>query len=468
MKTVNSWSFRPYTEMHRTERGMKPYVCRIVPTDNSFSVDFFDNGASGASYTLYWRIRSTEAWTSVDAGKASDAGSVVEGVTVSGLTDLTDYEFYVEREDGAASQIRLVRTGFCPGQIINYLHPDDKEYAFSGSYLCSPSIIRLPSGRLLSSMDLFGYSTPQNLTLIYYSDDNAASWHYLTELMPCFWGKMFLHDGKLYMIGCSNEYGDLLIGRSDDDGATWTMPTVLWRGAANTGYCGLHRAPMPVEISHGRVMTDVQYGSWNQKTMTDAVLSAPEGCDLLDASNWVITPFWDPADHPEAQLPGVIGGIEGCVVTGPDNRVYDALRYAVDKWLLLEFFPDEPERELEFAGFMDIPTTQSKCNITRDPVTGKYVSIVSYSLKEPKTLRNLLSFVWSDDFYHWNLACHLIDYRYEDGGKIGFQYIDFFIEGDDILYQSRTAFNQAHNYHDANYACFHKIENFRELIKGEN
>ncbi|MBE6762720.1 MAG: exo-alpha-sialidase, partial [Ruminococcaceae bacterium] len=48
--------------------------------------------------------------------------------------------------------------------------------------------------------------------------------------------------------------------------------------------------------------------------------------------------------------------------------------------------------------------------------------------------------------------------------KIGFQYVDFEIEGDDIIYLCRTAMNNAHNYHDANYSTFHRIKNFRDLI----
>ena len=46
---------------------------------------------------------------------------------------------------------------------------------------------------------------------------------------------------------------------------------------------------------------------------------------------------------------------------------------------------------------------------------------------------------------------------------IGFQYVDFIIEGDDLLYLCRTAINGAHNFHDANYSTFHRIRCFRSL-----
>ena len=40
---------------------------------------------------------------------------------------------------------------------------------------------------------------------------------------------------------------------------------------------------------------------------------------------------------------------------------------------------------------------------------------------------------------------------------VGFQYVDFFFEGEKLLYLCRTALNGAHNYHDANYSTFHSL-----------
>ncbi len=58
---------------------------------------------------------------------------------------------YVERADGsgARSETRLVRVGFVPGKVINYLHPEDTAYAFSGTSVDSPSLVKLPTGRLI-------------------------------------------------------------------------------------------------------------------------------------------------------------------------------------------------------------------------------------------------------------------------------------------------------------------------------
>jgi len=220
MKPVSSWNFTPYAPLDRPERVRNPYICRIVPSDVGCEIYFIDNGGVGEAHTLNYRVLGDGEYNSVALGASQKAA-------LDGLMPETDYEFYIERSDGTKSAVRLFRTGGVYGSIVNYLHPDDEYYYFSGRYLCSPCLCRLPSGRLLSSMDVFEANNAQNLTLIFSSDDGGESWQYLTELFPCFWGQMFVENGRLYMLGVSNEYGDLLIGASDDEGKTWSMPTVL-------------------------------------------------------------------------------------------------------------------------------------------------------------------------------------------------------------------------------------------------
>jgi len=60
----------------------------------------------------------------------------------------------------------------------------------------------------------------------------------------------------------------------------------------------------------------------------------------------------------------------------------------------------------------------------------------------------------SDDLLHWDVLADIIDKTDCDPAKVGFQYVDFFIEEDEILYLCRTAMNNAHNFHDSNYSVF--------------
>lgn len=455
MKTATAWSCKHHLPLYLKERKNAPYICRIAPFADGFEFDIYDD-CENSSYTLKWKIRGEDTENTQDlAGKHGK---------VDGLISNTDYAFRVERRDGTSSTERLVRTGSVPGGVVNYLHPDDEEYAFSGRYLCSPSLIRLEDGTLLASMDLYASGAPQNLTLIYSSKDNGETWEHLCELFPCFWGKMFLCQGKLYMLGCSTEYGDLLIGRSDDGGKAWGAPTTLLRGSCHCKEVGWHRAPMPVHIKDGRVMTDVQYGAWPKKVFCDAVISAPEKSDLLDPTNWVCTELFDAREHISPLPEKIWGGIEGNIVAAPDGSIVDFLRFANRNALILKYDPKNPEAEPVLDSVIDFPCTASKFDIIFDERSKKYIAIASRALDKPATVRNLLSLFSSDDLINWKLCRDLIDRRYDDPKMTGFQYVDFIIDGEDILYLCRTAYNSPNNFHNSNYTTFHKIKNFREMI----
>lgn len=454
MKATDSWSYPHYLPLHEKKRAQAPYICRIAPYADGFEFDIADC-VKNAKYRLIWREREADEANSLELDSTSGK--------LTGLEAGKDFAFRVEREDRVSSTERLVRTLEAPGTVVNYLHPEDPEYAFSGRYLCSPSLIRLENGDLLASMDLYAGGAPQNLTLIYISHDDGATWEHHSELFPCFWGKMFLCGGALYMLGCSTEYGDVLIGRSDDGGKTWTKPTVLLRGGCHAKQVGWHRAPMPVLIKSGRVMTDIQYGAWSEKVFCDAVLSAPADSDLLVAENWVCTELFDAREHISPLPEKIWGGIEGNVIETPEGRVVDFLRFADKNALILDYDPENPEDEPKLNSVIDFPATASKFNIVFDDVTKKYYAIVSYALDEPMTKRNLLSLIRSEDLINWELCRHLIDRRDEDPKQVGFQYVDFFIEGEDILYLCRTAWGGANSFHNSNLTTFHKIKKFREV-----
>ena len=78
--------------------------------------------------------------------------------------------------------------------------------------------------------------------------------------------------------------------------------------------------------------------------------------------------------------------------------------------------------------------------------------------------RNVLALQCSRDLHEWRVAEILLDYRDEDPRDVGFQYIYFIIDGDDILYLSRTSLNGARNFHDANYSVMHRVKDYRRLL----
>ena len=132
---TNQWSFYPYRPF-LFDRG-DIYISRLVP--DKYKITLFWDTADTDEVTLYYRER--------DEGEYISAGSFSGGEAVlSGLEAENDYEFYIEAANGEKSLVRLARTGDYIFTPINYLHPDDQYYSFSGHYLCSPTIIRQTDG----------------------------------------------------------------------------------------------------------------------------------------------------------------------------------------------------------------------------------------------------------------------------------------------------------------------------------
>lgn len=460
MKPHINWNYSPYTPLDRQTRYYSPYITSLSPFETGCHFSFIDNGKPNSIHSAFVKKLDEETY------KEYKLGNDVE-FTFSCLNSETDYTFYIERDDGARSESRLFRTGKVYGTVVNYLHPDDKAYEFSGRYLCSPSLIKLPSGKLLSSMDVFEGKSPQNLTFIFSSKDNGKTWKYECELFPCFWGQMFYEESRLYMLSVSKEYGDLLIGYSDDEGKTWSNPTVLFRGANNLYEKGIHRAPMKVLKANGRLWTDIEYGAWGKKEFNNAILSAPIGeKDYTNPNVWTLSNFFM---HNEQKLEneedlkyyGGAGAIEGTCVQSKDGQIYDFLRYKNRVSLMLKLEDNNPEGNLVFSRFVEMPITSSKFDIVYDEISSSYYAICSSYDDEYKTVRNYLSLYKSPDLISWEKVCDLIDERKSDPNLVGFQYVSFIIDGDDILYLSRTAYNGAHTFHDTNYQTFHTIKNFR-------
>ncbi len=466
MRGYEGWSYRPYSPYDQMELRNLPYIGRVAPGADYIELEWLDNGASAEEkYEIYWRkYKSDDSYNSMSAAAHT--------VRITELETECDYEFYVSRfgsKEAGKSFVRIARTGEAPGTVVNYLHPDDECYAYSGRSLCSPSIVKLPSGALLASMDVFALKAPQNLTLIYRSDDRGKSWSFVTELMPCFWGKLFYHRNALYMLATSTEYGDLLIGKSIDEGRTWSRPVTIMTGGGNWIGKGMHKAPMPVTLHEGRLYSAIDYGSWSSGGHSNALLSIDADEDLLQADNWVCTDFlaYDQSWPGGTTAGRSGGGLEGNAVVGPDGEIYNMLRYQMPdfgKALILKGDKRNPEAPLVFHGFADFNGgSNCKFDLLYDEKSSAYWAIVSEIVDESTPAqRNVLSLSVSEDMQHFKIVKRLLDYRHENPADVGFQYISFLIDGDDIVYLSRTGFNQAKNMHDANYATFHRIENFRQ------
>lgn len=369
---------------------------------------------------------------------------------------------------------------------IKYQDPATK------AYLGSPSLIRLSNGDILATHDYFGPGCPHNneneehLTSVYRSSDDGITWTNVTHIANAFWSTLFEHKGSIYLLGASQQYGSIVIRRSNDNGNTWSHPSdeksgLLFRGGVYHEPPNYHCAPVPVLMKNGRIyraFEDCSPLMWPQGFQS-LVVSTPEESDLLDASNWTMSnklafnPEWVPQTWGTLDAPG---WLEGNIVDAPDGSIVNILRMhsapLVDKAVIVNVSEDGQNISVDPSKcFIDFPGGMSKFTIRYDGFTGQYISLVNNNT-DPNypSQRNVLSLCSSNDLRCWKLYKVLLEddqnLDYQDSINLtGFQYVDWHFDGDDIIYMSRTAHDGAHNFHDANRMTFHKLCNFREFLE---
>lgn len=461
-------------------------IRRLAPGDRSIQVEWELTNEHSTSVDEY----AIQIWCADDEVKYKlhlkaiitvNAPSDTRSTKISGIFNGVDYAIVVsairEGKETARSRTRLFRAGPLPGTVVAYIHPEDYTFDSSGRSSASLSLIRLPSGRLLASHDIFWHHGGQNITHVYSSDDDGATWSFLTEVTPCFWGKLFIHCDIVYLLCTSTEYGDLQIYRSFNSGASFEGPFVLIKGDGRIDFPGPHKAPVPVVLHKGRLWTAVEYGCWKQGYHDTGVISAPADADLCRPESWTLSPFisYDPS-WPDVIKGGNPSVLEGNIVQAPDGGLVNILRYQTSggipeygKAIMLRVDDEHPAKPQTFEACIDFPGNLSKFDVYRDEKTGLYISLVNRAHLPWYIQRNILSLSISKDLKEWRIVCDLINYEDKEWPEgalhVGFQYVDFFIDGSDVLYLSRTALNGAHNFHDANHITFHRIEDFRNLFK---
>ena len=107
-----------------------------------------------------------------------------------------------------------------------------------------------------------------------------------------------------------------------------------------------------------------------------------------------------------------------------------------------------------------------------DETTGRYLTLANNIVdgleKEyPANVRNTLSLMSSTDLMEWTIEYTVL--HHDDVKKHAFQYVDWLIDKNDLVFVSRTAWDDneggADSAHNANYLTFHRIENYRQHVK---
>ncbi|MBZ0302389.1 MAG: glycoside hydrolase [Anaerolineae bacterium] len=364
------------------------------------------------------------------------------------------------------------------------------------SFLGSPSLLRLPDGALLATHDYFGPGCPRNhedeesLTSVYRSEHDGASWQNVTHLMNCYWSVLFQQEASVYLLGTSQQYGSIVIRRSDDGGFTWTHPAdaasgLLFRGGAYREAPNYLCTPVPMLLHAGRWYKGCEdhvpaEGLGWAGAFHSCVISAPADSDLLDAANWTMSnklPF-DPAWLPAAW--GMLadpGWLEGNAVAAPDGTLWNILRFnsrpLVDKAAMIQIHDQGQRISFDPAtGFIDFPGGMTKFTIRHDPYSGGYLALVNPNTDPAwPNQRNVLALAVSDNLRDWRVVKTLMTddsgLSHEDSIRLtGFQYADWQFDGDDLIYMVRVAQRGAVRYHDANRMVYGVLRNYPQLLAG--
>lgn len=337
-----------------------------------------------------------------------------------------------------------------PGVVISH------QAAATRQYIGSPSVAILPDGAYVASHDYFGAGSTQStsaVSRIWRSEDRGRTWRQTAELRDQFWSNLFLHRGRLYLMGTAFEYGRVVIRASVDGGLTWSGPSYLTTGP------NYHTAPVPIALYRGRIWRAMEYhppGPWG--FLEALVLSAPVKADLLDPTSWRLS---ERLPYPKDAATGK-HWLEGNVVVAPNGGLLDILRVDnVEKAALVRVRGDK----LEFAGLVAFPGGAKKFTIRYDRKSRRYWALANPApgADNPASVRNTLSLISSRDLRDWRVKRVILSHP--DALTHGFQYVDWQFDGDDLAAVVRVAFDDdtggAHNFHDANFLTFVRVPNFR-------
>lgn len=291
-----------------------------------------------------------------------------------------------------------------PGVIVAHSDPT------TSVYLGSPSIVILPNGNYIATHDYFGPGVKggANKTAVYQSTDEGETWQSVNELEGSYWSNLFVIKDALYLMGTSQEYGDLVIRKSEDGGKSWSTAKDKEHGLLRDDF-QYHTAPVPIAVKDGHIYRAIEVRSpaygWGIN-FEALVVSAPEDSDLLKAENWTVSN----RIHYDQNWQGN-AWLEGNIIEGPNGNLINLMR--VDnkeyggKAALLSY--DEENNVLSFdpeRGFINFPGGSKKFVIRYDPKSKLYWTLSNF-MKDfgynPGSTRNCLALSSSPDLLNWTV-----------------------------------------------------------------
>lgn len=367
-------------------------------------------------------------------------------------------------------------------------HNPDREY-----YVEGPGLVRLDDGRLLAVVPVVPRAewsrsrrVEHSRTHLVYSGDGGKTWQALGEL-PYYSAVPWTHRGALYLFankgGTEFRNDDLLLLRSGDGGRSWSAPVTLFKGY----FWNCHTGMVTRENRLYWAVDDLALRAKRGPRVVAGDLSA----DPMDPRAWRMS---DPVP-----FPGVPDALVGPEFAGLSSQylepnvidVHGRLRVlatvkpsrqsTAGLCAVLDVNDDGKKLDLKFTQYHPMPGGQLKFCVLWDQVSKMFWATANLVVDSQGTRdwweegqkrgdfsgdgriggndRRFLMLLYSLDGLNWFQAGCVAR-----AGKISqsFMYARPVIDGNDLVIISRSSID-APNQHDADYATFHRVRDFRRL-----
>jgi hypothetical protein len=384
-----------------------------------------------------------------------------------------------------AASSRLLAPDWVP-----VLHNLDNEYFVEG-----PGLVKIGDGQLLATVPILPRGEWHNARKaefsrikILRSADAGRTWTQVSEL-PYYSAAPWNHGGSLYLFvtkgGTKHRNDDLLLLRSRDGGRTWSAPVTLFKGH-------VWNVPTGMVIRDNRLYWAVDDLSFGLSGRGPRVVVGDLSRDPMEPAAWRLSNPVPLAVVPEQIAnpafahfssrylePNVIdvqGRIRVLAAFKPKRMSTSGMAAVFD------FTENAGEPELKFSQYNPMPGGQLKFCILKDPASGMFWAAGNLVVDSQSQFdhwwsvfrerpgfhsndpiggndRRFLMLFYSLDGLSWFQAGCVAQAR-----KLSqsFMYPSLLIDGPDLAIIARSSIN-APNHHDADYATFHRVRNFREL-----
>lgn len=383
---------------------------------------------------------------------------------------------------GAFAQVTPLAQNYVP-----VFHNPNPEY-----YVEGPGLVRLDDGSLLAAVPIVPREqwsaerrVEHSVVHILRSSDGGQTWKAQADL-PYYSAAPFTHAGALYLFankpGSKSRNDDLLLLRSTDAGQTWSEAVTLFKGH----YWNCHTGMAIKDQTLYWAIDDLSFG----KNRGPRVVAGNLSADLMDPQSWRISECVQFPGMPkeltapkfaqesnqylEPNVVNIQGRIRVLATVKPHRQTTAGLA------AVLDLNDDGQKLDLQFTQYHPMPGGQLKFCTLWDESSRMFWATANLVVDDQGL------FDW------WQEAVKQGSFRYSPGGgndrrflmllysldglnwfqagciaqapKVSqsFMYARPVIDGDDLALVARSSVH-APNQHDADYATFHRVKNFRRL-----